>query len=307
MKIKKTTTKYKDLYKIPIGKASEELTEGCIALEGGAFRGLYTQGVLDVLMENGINMSCVLGVSAGALGGMNYVSGQIGRSARVCLAYRYDKRYIGSRALLRSKSILDVSFLMESRGALAEPFDSERFFASKQRYVVLTTNCETGSTTYFEKGICSDIMAAARASASMPFITPEVKIGGFHYLDGGCSCKIPYQWAINQGYRKIILVRTRELAYRKPGKESTLVFKAYSRYPEFAEGYSHINREYNRQCEETEKLAERGRIYIIAPSRPVEISRIEKDLDKMADLYWLGVKDTIAQLDGIKEYLGIQR
>ncbi len=306
MKIKKTVTKYRNLYKIPIGKASEKLTEGCLCLEGGAFRGLYTQGVLDVLMENDINMSCVLGVSAGALGGMNYVSGQIGRSARVCLAYRFDNRYIGSRALLRSRSILDVSFLTESRGPLAEPFDKDRFFGSKQRYVAVATNCETGSTTYFEKGRCSDIMAAARASASMPFITPEVEIGGYHYLDGGCSCKIPYQWALNQGYRKIILVRTRDLPYRKPAKESTSVFRVYARYPRFAENYSHINREYNRQCEETEKLAEEGRIFILAPSRPITISRIEKDLEKLADLYWLGVRDAIDHLDEIKAYLDIQ-
>ncbi|MBO4819324.1 MAG: patatin family protein [Firmicutes bacterium] len=305
MKIKRTTTKYKDLYKIPIGRATDEITEGCLALEGGAFRGLYTQGVLDVFMENGINLSCVLGVSAGALGGMNYISGQIGRTARTCLAYRYDSRYIGSRALIRSKSILDVSFLLDDRGILLEPFDEERFETSKQRFVAVTTNCETGTTTYFEKGRCSDIKKAVKASASMPFLTPEVEINGYHYLDGGCSCKIPYQWAINQGYQKIILVRTRDLTYRKPAKESSYVFRAYAKYPQFAEGYSHINREYNRQCEETKALAERGRIFVIAPSRPVTISRIEKDIDKMADLYWLGVKDAIARLEDIKEYLGL--
>ena len=101
-------------------------------------------------------------------------------------------------------------------------------------------------------------------------------------------------------------MRTRDIPYRKPSKESTAVFRVYAKYPRFAEGYSHINREYNRQCEETEKLAKEGRIYVLAPSRPVTISRIEKDLDKMADLYWLGVKDALAHLDEIKAYLEIQ-
>ncbi|MBR0481179.1 MAG: patatin family protein [Firmicutes bacterium] len=303
MKIKKTVNKYRDLYKIPIGRASELLTEGCLCLEGGAFRGLYTQGVLDVFMENDVNLSCVLGVSAGALSGMNYVSGQIGRSARTCLAYRNDSRYIGPKALLRSRSFLDVSFLLEDRGILAEKFDEEKFFKTKQRFIAVATNCETGSTTYFEKGRCSDIYAAARASASMPFITPEVEIGGYHYLDGGCSCKIPYQWALNQGYRKIVLVRTRDLSYRKPDKESSSVFRVYGKYERFAKQYSHINKEYNRQCEETLKLAEKGRIFIIAPSKPVTISRIEKDIDKLADLYWLGVSDALEQLDSMKNYL----
>ncbi len=303
MRIKKTVTKYRDLYKIPIGRASEELTEGCLCLEGGAFRGLYTQGVLDVFMENGINMSCVVGVSAGALSGMNYVSGQIGRSARTCLAYRGDSRYIGARALLRSRSILDVSFLLDKRGILAEPFDEERFSSTKQRFIAMATNCETGSTTYFEKGRCSDIYAAARASASMPFITPEVLIDGFHYLDGGCSCKIPYQWALNQGYRKVILVRTQAREYRKPLKESSSVFRVYEKYPEFARNYAHINGKYNNQCEETQKLAESGRIFVIYPSKPVVVGRLEKDLDKLASLYWLGVHDCLEHLDEIKEYL----
>ena len=104
---------YSGISKIPSGRASDKLTEGCLVLEGGAFRGLYTQGFLDALMLADINLSCVIGVSAGALGGANYVSGQIGRSARINLNYRADSRYIGKKALENSRSLLDVGFLTE--------------------------------------------------------------------------------------------------------------------------------------------------------------------------------------------------
>ena len=100
---------------IPRGQAPEGLMEGCLVVEGGAFRGLHTQGFLDAMMENGLNLSCVIGVSAGALAGANYVSGQIGRSARTNIAFRHDSRYIGAKSLLHSHSILDVGFLTEKR------------------------------------------------------------------------------------------------------------------------------------------------------------------------------------------------
>ena len=131
---------------IPHGQASETLVPGCLVLEGGAFRGLYTQGFLDGMMEQGLNLACVIGVSAGALAGVNYVAGQIGRSARTNILYRHDSRYIGAKSLLHSHSILDVGFLTEERGVL-EPLDQDRFGRQAQRFVAVATNCETGEAT----------------------------------------------------------------------------------------------------------------------------------------------------------------
>ena len=198
---------------IPRGRAPEGLAKGCLVVEGGAFRGLHTQGFLDVMMEHGLNLSCVIGVSAGALAGVNYVAGQIGRSARTNIAFRHDSRYIGAKSMLHSHSLLDVGFLTEDRGIL-EPLDRERFDRPERRFVAVATNCETGAATYFEKGKCGDILLAARASATMPFLSPVVMIDGAPYLDGGCACAIPYRWALDQGYEKIVVLRTRDKAYR---------------------------------------------------------------------------------------------
>jgi len=293
---------YSKLADIPKGTAKDLITEGCLVLEGGAFRGLYTQGFLDAMMVNDINMRCVIGVSAGALGGMNYVSGQIGRSARINLGYRHDRRYVGTKAMLHSHSILDVGFLTEERGIL-EPLDKERFGQPDRRFIAAATNCLTGETAYFEKGKCSDIIKAVRASATMPFISPMVKINHIPYLDGGCSCKIPYQWALDQEYKKIIVIRTREPSYRKKEKKSSAAFRLYHKYPEFAQKLTDSSRDYNRQCTEIEKLHAEGRLMRIAPSEPVTVSRIEGDMEKLGALYWLGWNDCISNLDQIRAYL----
>ena len=292
---------YSGLDRIPSGRASGRITEACLVLEGGAFRGLYTQGFLDAMMLAGLNCSCVIGVSAGALAGMNYVSGQIGRSARTNLGFRHDSRYVGLRALLHSRSPLDVGFLTEDRGIL-EPFDGKSFYEREQRLIAVATDCLTGRPAYFEKGKC-DILKAVRASATMPFISPMVRIDGTPYLDGGCSCKIGYRRALKEGYRKILVVRTREVAFRKPVKRSKLARMVYRKYPRFVRSLQRSNEAYNRQCEEIEWLHEHGYLLRLAQSEPVRVSRLEPDMEKLGALYWLGFHDFEAQREAIESYL----
>ena len=326
---------------IPRGQASEALVPGCLVLEGGAFRGLHTQGFLDVMMEQGLNLSCVIGVSAGALAGMNYVSGQIGRSARINLAFRHDSRYIGAKSFFHSHSLLDVGFLTEDRGVL-EPLDRDRFDRTEQRYVAVATNCETGEAAYFEKGKCSDILLAARASATMPYISPMVMIDGVPYLDGGCSCAIPYRWAMEQGYEKIVVLRTRDAAFRCTDqtrrridalpenghkrklqgarrilraypavreqlmrREQSAMNRIYRGYPALADSLMDGSRRYNRQCDELDRLHREGRLMHVTPSEPIRVGRIEGDVHKLRDLYFLGRQDCMNLLPALRRYLGL--
>ena len=295
---------YSRIDSIPAGKASEKLIDACLVLEGGAFRGLYTQGFLDAMMLNDINLSCVIGVSAGALGGINYVSGQIGRSARTNLTFRHDSRYVGAKALLHSHSILDVGFLTEDRGIIPELLDEERFYRPEQRFLAVATSLDTGEAVNFEKGRCSDIIAAVQASATMPYISPPVMIGNEPYLDGGCACKIPYEWAVAGGFEKIVVIRTRESSFRKPGKRDGKALKVYGKYPAFAEKLANSDIDYNHECDEIERLNEEGRLLRLAPSQPVTVSRVERDLEKLGELYWLGYHDCLSNREKIAEYLG---
>lgn len=286
------------------GHASEKLVDACLVLEGGAFRGLYGEGVLDYWMQNDMNFSCVIGVSAGALNGLNYVSGQIGRAARANLNSRYDRNYIGGGAIRKSHSLINLNYLFRDYNHI-EPFDLNRFNRPQQRFIVVATDCRSGETLYFEKGKCRDIFTAAKASASMPVISPMVNVDGTPCLDGGCSCKIAYHWALDEGFEKIIVVRTRERGYRKrlSDKAIALSEKLYKHYPEFTEVLRRSDLDYNRQCRELEELEKEGRIFMIAPSRPVTVSRVEKDLEKLGELYELGVNDAIAEMDRLKAYL----
>ena len=294
---------YSKINEIPTGNASENLIDACLVLEGGAFRGLYTQGYLDAMMRNDLNFSCVIGVSAGALSGLNYVSGQIGRSARTNLTYRHDSRYVGVKALIHSHSILDVGFLTEDRGIL-EPLDTERLNRPGQRFVAVATDCLNGKPVCFEKGRCGDyLMDGVRASATMPYISPMLRINGKPYLDGGCSCAIPYRWAMKQGYRKIIVIRTRDVTFRKEERKVSPATRIYRNYPALALKLAQSDRRYNRQCEEIELLHKRGRLLRLAPSVPVNVGRVEPDMEKLGGLYWLGYDDCLSHLDEIRKYL----
>ena len=215
MRHKEHTIKtYNELSKIPHGHADKSITPGCIVVEGGAFQGLYNQGVLDALMENNINFACTIGTSAGALAGFNYVAGQIGRSARANLTYRHYTDYVGRGALAHAYSPIRLDFLFNDYNAI-EPFDEKTFFSPERRFVAVATDCRTGKTAYFEKGKCRDIFSAIKASASMPYISPMIDVDGRPCLDGGCSCRIPYRWALHEGFEKIVVVRTREPEFRK--------------------------------------------------------------------------------------------
>lgn len=297
---------YSKIDSIPRGQASESLIDGCLVLEGGAFRGLYTAGFLDAMMLNGLNLSCVAGVSAGTICGMNYVSGQIGRSARTNLTFRHDSRYVGAKALLHSHSLIDVGFLTEDRGINPEPLDEQRFYRPQQRFIVAATNCLRGRTVYFEKNVCGDIMTAIRASSSMPYVSQEIMIDGEPYLDGGCSCSIPYKWALEQGFGKIIVVKTRDIYFRKPEEISFAAIRFYHhKYPLFAETLSMCDIRYNRQCDEIERLHAEGKLLRFAPSENVTVSRVESDMEKLGELYWLGYNDCTARLAEIRGYLGV--
>ncbi len=294
---------YSKIDEIPNGSASGVITEGCLVLEGGAFRGLYTQGVLDCWMQNDINFRCTIGTSAGALAGMNYVAGMIGRSARANLGYRHNPNYIGVKSLRKAHSVIRLDFLMKDYNAI-ELLNVRRFFDPQRRFVAVVTDCNTGEAIYFDRDCCGNIMDAIKASASMPFVTPMVNVDGIPCLDGGAACKIPYQWAIDQGYEKIVVVKTRENGFRKKVGTHNPAQKIYRNHQAFARAVDSSAANYNRQCDEIEQLTASGRIFTISPSEKVTVSRVEGDMEKLGKLYWRGYNDALQTMDALKEYLG---
>ena len=297
---------YSRLADLPRGRASQKLTPGCLVLEGGALRGTYSVGVMDALMEADINLQCTVGVSAGALNGISYVSGQMGRSARSPLTYRHDQRYFGFRSFLRNASPFGFDFMFGELTYKLDPLDIERFMDPARRFVCVATNCRTGKPEFFEKGdSLDDIFIATRASSTMPYISKMVDIKGQPYLDGGCSLKIPHRWALEQGYENIVVIKTHPNAYRRNEERGKAIADLVygRRWPSLAASLGRSNADYNRACDDLDRLSAEGRIFVIAPSRSMAIGRMEKDLEKLGDWYWLGYEDGKAQLEALKTYL----
>lgn len=277
-----------------------------LVLEGGSLRCLFTAGVLDVFMEHGIWLPYIIGVSAGSLSGINYVSGQIGRTAKVNLDYIEDKRYLGIRNLLMGKGIFNFDFLFGEITEQLIPLDKEAFYHSPTRYLAVATCCEDGTPRYFERDHCSDIMLAARASSSMPLLARMVELNGEHLLDGGISMPVAYDKAKKDGYQKRVLILTREHGYRKKQPSSAILTafeKAYRQYPHLVEKLLTMPKRYNQMQKEIDMLEKKEELFVIRPELPVTISRIEKDRTKLNALYQEGRKVAEKQLVALNCFL----
>ena len=277
-----------------------------LALEGGSLRCMFTAGGVDVMMERGILFDGVFGVSAGALTGVNYVSGQIGRTAQVNLDYVNDKRYLGLGNLILHKSIFNFDFLFGEISDTLIPLDREAFAKSPCAFTAIATNCQTGLPVFAEKHSCTDIYAAIRASASMPLLSPMVMVEGQPCLDGGVSLSIPYQKPLDEGYEKVVVITTREHGFRKPQVTrpiARLYARRYRKYPNLIQQLLATPRRYAQELEELDRLEAQGKLYVIRPPKPVTVSRTEKDVKKLRALYVEGRQTCQSQLDQLFHYL----
>lgn len=282
------------------------MTEGALVLEGGSLRCLFTAGVLDVLTEEGIELSYVNGVSAGTMTGMNYITGQKGRILRINEEYLHDKRYMGIKNLLKNRQVFNFDFVFGELSEKLVPFDYDRFYGSPQKFEVVATRCKTGKPEFFEKSQCSEMIQAIQASSSMPLLSSMVTVNHKKYLDGGISLPIAYQRAIDLGYKKIVLILTRNHGYRKKPLRS-MTLRAYDRYfaplSELRASLYEVPERYNRMQEEIEQLEQEGRIFVIRPKEPVRVSRLERDLGKLKELHREGVETARERLSELRRYL----
>lgn len=275
-----------------------------LILEGGGMRGLYTSGVLDILMKNDIYTDVAVGVSAGALFGINYKSKQIGRVLRYNLKYAGNPSYTGWKSLLKTGNLMNKEFWFEDIPFKLDPMDCETYRNNKTEFHAVITNLKSGKAEYksifdLENEECMEYL---RASGSLPFCSKPVIVNGVPYLDGGIADSIPLKEYFENGYEKAIVILTRPQNYRKSGGiHGANLF--YKNYPEFVKTLSNRNKVYNEQCEYVERLENEGKILVIRPSEFIDISRTETDRKIMQQMYDLGIKDAENKLKEIKEYL----
>ena len=274
-----------------------------LVLEGGAMRGLYTAGVLDVFMDNKIEVNTIIGVSAGALFGINYKSNQRGRVLRYNKKYANDKRYMGLRSLLTTGNIMNKEFCFGELIYKLDKFDFERYEKSNLNFYATVTNVETGKAEYINVDDLENNMEYLRASGSMPLLSRIVTVNGKKYLDGGMADSIPYKKASQFGCDKIIVVLTRPKGYIKEKTNMKPYNLIYRHYPNFLNTIENRYLNYNNTLDELEKEEHYGNIFVIRPSRDTGIKRLEKDVLKIEEMYKLGVNDANANLNKLKEYL----
>lgn len=279
-----------------------KLVKGLV-LEGGATRGMYTAGVLDTFLENDIDFDKIVGVSAGALFGVNYVSKQNGRAIRYNKKFNKDKNYMGVLPLLKEGNIIATKYAFEDVPLRLDPFDTEVYNASDKEFYAVVTNVDTGLTEYKRVSRLCEQMDTLRASGSMPMVSRPVEIAGNRYLDGAVRDSIPYKWMKDQGVDRIVVVLTQDRTYRKKPMPKVLL-KAYGLlYPKIAEGMMQRHAMYNSQVEELNKWEENRKAFVIRPSEPIVMAKLERDPEVLQKVYDLGVKDALNCLEDLKEYL----
>ncbi len=274
-----------------------------LVLEGGAMRGMYTAGILDVFLDNNIKADMAVGVSAGALFGVNYLSGQKGRVIRYNKRFNQDKNYMGLRPLLKEGNLINTQYAYEQVPRELDPFDDETFKRSGVPFYAVVTDITDGEPKYIQIKSVFEQMDTLRASGSMPFVSKPVDVDGQQYLDGGIADSIPFRWLSTQGADKIIVILTRDMHYRKKPMPSVLI-KAYGRqYPQIAKKLAERHAQYNSAVELLAAWEEQGKAFVIRPSQPIKIGRMEKNPEKLQAVYDLGISDGNKCLSALRKYL----
>ena len=265
--------------------------ETALVLEGGGMRGVFTCGVLDCFMDHQIRFPYTIGVSAGACNGLSYISRQRGRAkySNIDLLDKYN--YIGLRHLLRKRNIMDFDLLFTEFPEHILPYDYDAYFSSPERYEMVTTNCLTGEANYFEeKSDKKRLIDIVRASSSLPFVCPITYVDNIPMLDGGIVDSIPLQRAMDEGYASYVVVLTRNKGYRKETKDIRVPSFIYRKYPRIREALNNRSLCYNKQLEMVEALEKEGRVQVIRPLEPVNVDRIERNVNKLTTFYEEGYR-----------------
>lgn len=279
-----------------------------LVLEGGAMRGLFTAGVLDVFMENGIKFDNVIGVSAGACFGCNYVSGQIGRAIRYNMKYAKDKRYCSFSSFIKTGDIFGAKFCYHTLPKELDKFDEAAFVSSGTSFYVVVTDVETGEAGYHRMDDASAVeMEWMRASSSMPLVSNIVEIEGGKYLDGGVADSIPLRASEALGCNRNVTVLTKPRGYRKSYDRTVPLLKLkYKDYPNLVHAMKIRHIAYNEQFDYCLKQEKAGSNFVICPKSPLPIGHICHDPLVMREVYELGRSEANELMPGLLRFMGLQ-
>ena len=278
-----------------------------LLLEGGAMRGLFSAGVTDVLMENGIVFDGCIGVSAGAAFGGNYKSRQPGRALRYNTRFAKDPRYCSVASLIFTGDLYGAEFCYRTLPEQLDIMDLEAYRDNPMEFYVVCTDADTGEAIYPRLDTMNrDDMEYVRASASMPAVSQPVEIDGHAYLDGGIADAIPVRKFREMGFDKIVAVLTQPADYEKKPQKGFGVLKTFLKdYPAIADKLADRHIRYNETLEYIRQCEEEGSVFVIRPSHKLNIGKVEHNPQKMREVYGLGRIRAMSQLNDLKSFLHV--
>ena len=275
-----------------------------LVLEGGGMRALFTAGVLDALLDvKELDVDGIVGVSAGALFGANYVSRQKERAIRYNKKYAKDKRYMGLHSWITTGNAVNKDFAFYELPFKLDVFDQEKFKESKIEFHVVMTNVENGQAEYVLIEDVFEQMEYLRATSALPFASKIIEINGKKYLDGGISDSIPIDYCQSLGYDKIILILTRPENSYKEDKLNFLYKLVYRKYPNLVERLINMGKDYEVVLKKIKDLETENKIFVIRPPKVLKIGRLEKNEDKIQSVYDIGLNTGKKEIDNLLKYL----
>ena len=275
------------------------MTKTGLVLEGGGMRGIYTAGVLDVFMERGIRFDGVIGVSAGAIHGCSYLSGQKGRGIRYYKKYCNDPRFMSFRSLIKTGNIVGVDFCYHELPDVLDPYDHEAFLGCDTEFYATCSNLETGKAEYLRVTDMREQIDIVRASATLPYVSKVVEIQGKKYLDGGCTDSVPVDAFINMGFERNVLILTRPATHVRQNEHGLMAKIRYRKYPEFVKALLSHHHRYNATKKRIAEIEADGKIFVISPAEELEIGRLEVDPEKIQAVYDIGRADGEAAIEDL--------
>ena len=276
-----------------------------LIMEGGAMRGMFTAGVIDVMMDEGITYDMAVGVSAGAAFGCNYKSRQPGRALRYNKRFARDPRYCSIRSLIKTGDLYGADFCYHELPETLDPFDVETYRANPMDFFVVATDARTGRPIYHrcDQGDGGDL-DWFRASASMPLVSNPVMIDDMALLDGGIADPIPLKWAESQGYDHNVVVLTQPASYRKDRQSGLKGFGVLLKdYPVVTRAMRFRHILYNSLVRDVVRKEKMGKVFVIRPKETLPIGRVSHDPEKLQTVYDLGVREMKEKLDELKNFL----
>ena len=274
-----------------------------LVLEGGAMRGMYTAGVLDVFLDEDIKVDGIIGVSAGVLFGVNYCSKQRGTAIRYNKKFCKNKNYMSFSSLIKTGNLINKQFAFYDVPLKHDIFDVDEYKKSKSKFYATITNVETGEAEYVLLSDIIEQMEVLRATSAMPYVSQIVEYNGNKYLDGALADSIPIDKCMDMGYDKLIVVLTKPMNYRKKKRASWIPKIVYRKYPKLVDAINTRYIQYNKTMEKIERLEKEGKIFVFRPSRKVKMSRVEKNPDKLQEMYDLGISDASNNIKKLNKYL----